>query len=53
MATRQIGEREKDFVRRMLESAEKKDQAKPNVIDEDPKEIERITESLKKKAQQG
>lgn len=47
-------ERKRDFVSIMLEKANKEDsEAKPNVIDEDPKEIEEITKKIKRKIQQG
>ena len=41
---------EKKFVEIMLDKAEKKEEAKPNVsTDVDIKEVERLTEELKKK----
>lgn len=52
MGAKQLSEKDKDFVKMMLEKSEKKEEAKPNVIEEDPKEIERLTDSIKKRLQQ-
>lgn len=47
-------EKKRDFVSVMLEKANKEDpEPKPNVIEEDPKEIEEITKKIRKKIQQG
>lgn len=44
---------EKEWVRRMVEQSQKKfEEPKPNKIDADPKEIEKITEELRNKIQQ-
>lgn len=47
-------EKKRDFVSVMLDKANKEDsEAKPNVTEEDPKEIEEITKKIKDKIQQG
>ena len=51
MGAKQLSDKDKEFVRMMLDNSEKKDQAKPNVITEDPKDIERLTDGIKKRIQ--
>jgi len=47
-------EKKRDFVSIMLEKAEERgEETKPNTVDQDPKEIERLTANIKRKIQQG
>lgn len=47
-------EKKRDFVSIMLDKANKEDpEPKPNVIDEDTKEIENLTNKIRKKIQEG
>lgn len=55
MGEKQMAEKEKkkDFVSLMLEKASEKDTPQPNVINEDPKQIEQITENIKRRLREG